>query len=172
MQTPRRRPRLWLVALLASVLAGGLITLGLVAPKLIDQLGEDSADPAASPSSNGAPGEIQIECAAVRHEYSAWKRSDANLARVPSITARDVFKFEMEQMLEAGKAFLKASSGYRDQPSKALATAIAEHNFDVSTLNLEGTLSGTVKPETYEKVKKSRQGVETGYETFLVLTCA
>lgn len=132
-----------------------------------------SGQPAGDPSpSRGLSAEVQAECLAIKHEYTLWKKTDPdfNLLRVSD--ARIVADMRMDSLSEAGDSFLKAATGYNDQPSRALALSISQHNYDLAVINLELTAANQITTENYDKARASRQAIEKNYESFLALTCA
>lgn len=165
----RRRPRLLLVAVLSLCLAAGIIALVALIPGLI----ASRTQPVSNASSgSGKPTEVQIQCAAIKHEYVAWKKTDVDFSLLTSSKERLVADMRMRSVSEATDAFHKAASGYTDHPSKDLALSISKHNYDLSVINLELTMSNVINVENHDKAKQSRHDVEKKYESLLVLTCA
>ncbi len=158
------------MALLVLGLTAGLITLAAVVPKLVDARTGAEAAPDASP--DGPLTEVQVECSAVKHEYVLWKRTDEDFNLLVSSKTRTVADMRMNSLSEAGKAFSKAAGGYKDEPSKNLATSILQHNYDLSVINLELVATNVINVENYDKARVSRREIEKNYESFLVLTCA
>lgn len=167
-----QKPRRWFGIKPEFVIAAAvIIAMGMMITAVFVFNGA-SNQPAQSSSPNGAPTEVQVECSAVKHEYVLWKRTDEDFNLLASSKTRLVADMRMDSLSEAGKAFSKAAGGYKDQPSRALALSISQHNYDLSVVNLELVATNVINVENYEKAGTSRREVETKYESFLVLTCA
>jgi hypothetical protein len=164
----RRQPRLLLATLAALALAAGIATLAVVVPKLDSSRAQPVGN---ASSSDGKPAEVQIQCANIKHAYTLWSKGRHDLETLPHLPA-DTANFEAKLLMDEGKKFLDAVSGHADQSSKELATTVAGYNVEIGFVRLGLQLAGTFDAEAYGKAKTSWQGVESAYESFLVLTCA
>lgn len=150
-------------------LAISLVLLGAVATAvgLGWRLGDQEPAVAAAAT---ASVETQLECTTIRREFDAWTNRTPGLTELPQW--RDVDPgFPIKSAMEDGDALYKAAHGYRDQPSKELALAVAEYNAEVSMLNVEITLGGKYTDANYDKAMSARSKVQQVYGSFAKQTC-
>ena len=169
---PKGRQRIWLlwipvavIALGLASVAGGYILAG--GPEPIRELLGMETKAADSTSSSV---ETQIECANIKHAHTVWRQGSLDIVLLESLPS-DFASIKVRDLGAQGKTFLDAVTGHKDQPSKRLATAIAEYNYHVSLLGIE-LIGGAFKGETYEQAIKSSDAVDAAYRDFAAATCA
>jgi len=168
----KKRQRAWLiwvpvavVALGLAAAAGGYVFAGGPEP-IRELLGMETK--ASDPASGST--EIQVECATIKHAYGIWRRGMTDLVildQLPPEFAAD----KLDDLGSQGKVLFDAVSGHPDQPSKQLAVAVADYNYNVTFLAVEA-LGGKFKDESYQAAIKSWDAVGAAYTTFVAETCA
>lgn len=145
--------------------AGGYVVAGGPGPirELLGMETKASVPPTASV-------ELQVECANIKHAYTVWHGRSMDIATLELLPS-DMAGFKLESLGNEGKDFLDAVTGHKDQPSKRLATAIADYNYQVSLVRLENQLGGSFKAETYQTAIKSSDAVDVAYRSFAAETC-
>lgn len=126
-----------------------------------------SASPSPSPSKSRDVN--QVECVNLDRAYNAWEGPNAPRA------AADVAGWNLgavEYAMEDGKTFLNAVTGYNDQPSKVLASAVAEYNFELSLANFQVTTGDAVDADQTEKVATAAGKVRDAYKAIGSSTCS
>ncbi len=166
---PKRRSRGLIIGAAAAVLVL-LVGVGLIAYTVGTRKGGTSPA-AAQPSTTTAAGPKanEVECVNVQRAYNAWNdlglpKSSADVVALNEVT--------MSILTDDAKAFLAAVTGYDDKPSKQLAVAIAQYNFDLGLVNLELSVKGKIEPgERPDTVFASMGKVHEAYRAFKAATC-
>lgn len=165
---PARKRR----ALIAAAAAIAVIAIAVIA-YAIGRGGSDPAPKAAAatsaPAATGRPAATQVECTNIDRAHNAW----AGLS-LPS-TAADVAALNevtVKMAMDDGENYLNAVEGYEDQPSKALASAIAAYNFELSLVNAQVTMGSDVDGEQATKVEQAVAAVADKYQTWHAATCS
>lgn len=156
---------------LAAIAATSILAIGAVI--LAWQFGwaaGGTATPAASNSASVLAAEKQLECITVKREHENWNRSAGKLLVMTPTAADNSLWFK--QLKTDGDAYLKAVSGYPDQPSKELAVAVAQYNFDLGLVSLDHQLNGKYATEKLDKALESAKVVLTSYDSFNTRQCA
>lgn len=125
-----------------------------------------SSAPAATPSTRSAAD--QVECTNIDRAHNAW----AGLS-LPS-TAADVKALNevtVKMAMDDGDSYLDAVKGYDDQPSKALASAIAAYNFELSLVNMQVTMGSEVDDDQAATVEQAVATVADKYQAWHVALC-
>lgn len=127
----------------------------------------DNKQPAAAATTSV---ERQVECTTVKREYDAWRKADGlgELDRLRKLGA----SFATKNALEEGRALAKAVTGYPDQPSKALAVAVATYNAEVSMLNLQAVAANDYDDESYQKAMAAQGDVNVAFNNFWSAICS
>lgn len=171
--TPPRKPRTGTIVLAGIAVA--VVVVALVAAGAIYVLlqAKSSTDqPTASAASATAMSvERQMECTGIKRGYDTWSDNPMNIGRLPDFKDLGA-DFIIKEAMEDGDALLKAVEGYDDQPSKALAVAVAEYNVEVSMLNLVFGMSGKYDDADYKKTIAARNKVRDAYNFFWAQICA
>lgn len=132
--------------------------------------GEPTAAPfAGTKTTSTLDAAAQVECVNIERAYNAW-----NTLRRPH-TAADVAalnKFTVKRVMEDGKSFLDAVTGYPDQASKVLASAIAEYNVELAMVNVQATMNGEIGDEQARKTGTAASEVEGAYQAWKSSTCS
>lgn len=168
--TPPRERRTWIIALVGvAVLALALGVAGVVYGLSQKNAGGDPPPaPAAAVATMSV--ERQMECTSIKRGYDAWSSSPITISSLPDVKDMAA-EFVIKEVMEDGDALLKAVEGYDDQPSKALAVAVAEYNVEVGMLNVVFGLSGKYDDADYKKTIAARNKVRDAYNFFWAQTC-
>ena len=165
------RRRTWAVATAAAVaviaIAGVAYALGRGGSDPAPRTAAATSAPSAS-ATTGRPAAVQVECTNIDRAHNAW----AGLS-LPS-TAADVKALNevtVKMAMDDGKDYLNAVEGYDDQPSKGLAVAIAEYNFELSIVNVQVTMGSRADAEQAAKVEQAVAAVAEKYQTWRTETC-
>jgi len=144
-----------------------LIVTGIVAALAVSGAGigyvvADAAEPAATENPSS------IECANIERAYNAWNSSLRLRTAYQFTYANEV---ELATEMDDQKALYQAVSGYDDQPSKVLATAIATFGADLAVLNAQLVIADDIDPGQADRVAKSRAKVIQDYQAWKAATC-
>ncbi|MEU5962637.1 hypothetical protein ABZ777_15625 [Micromonospora parva] len=128
-----------------------------------------TASPAPSSSASTRPAAIEVECANIDRAHNAWDgpRRAASAAQVALWN-----EGEAKAAMEGGEDYLKAVSGYQDQPSKVLARAVAEYNYELSVVNVEAVIGDGISEEQAGKAAAAAGSVGDAYRAWRSATCA
>lgn len=127
-------------------------------------------DPPSTPSAGPRLAvQTQVECETIRHAHEVWEPGRAGLDRLP--TRGEATAYEAGGIADQGEAFLDATKGYEDQPSRELALAIAAYNYQFGDVVLKLKVEGILDQAAYGKSVSAWQDVEASYGRFLHLTC-
>lgn len=162
--TRRRRP----VILTGVALA--VVAVALTAYLLGRGGGSDTAE-GSSPSAvaaTGLPAAVQIECANVDRARLAWVQGQTLHTTEDAAAAR---KIDVEMAMDDTTAYLRAVEGYADQPAKALVSAIAQYNVELSLLNAELTITGKGSEGAAMSVAVAARKVHDAYSAWQNETC-
>ncbi|MEK8109204.1 hypothetical protein NKG94_39870 [Micromonospora sp. M12] len=135
---------------------------------------EPSAAPSSSPTAASAsatvrPAAIEVECANIDRAHNAWDGP----RRAESATEVTLWnELEIKMAMEGGEDYLKAVSGYEDQPSKVLARAVAEYNYELSVVNVEAVIGDGISEEQADKAAAAAGSVADAYRAWRSGTCA
>jgi hypothetical protein len=109
----------------------------------------------------------EVECVNVDRAYSAWASfRPSSAGEVAALNLGGV-----QREADKGKTFLDDVTGYSDQPSKVLASAVAAYNFEVSLGNLQTSLDGQMKAEQAAKIAAAGQKIDLAYQAWRTGTC-
>ncbi|MGC5018999.1 hypothetical protein [Micromonospora sp. DT47] len=130
-------------------------------------------EPSAAPSpstaaTTGRPAAIEIECANIDRAHRAWQGPPVPQS---AVDAAGITELDVKMAMEDGEAYLRAVEGHADQPSKALASAIAQYNLDLAILNAELTIGGKADDKTALAVAVAARKVHDDYAAWQNATC-
>ncbi len=170
MPTPPRKRRTGLIVgvAVAVLAAAGLTTVAVLL------VGSEREKPAAAAATSAAASPtvdqaIVVECTNVARAYKAWLGLDlpSTVGEVQGMNA-----FRIQGLMEDGDQLFSQVEGYTDQPSKALAVAVAEYNLALSTANVYVTIGDGMSAEQANDVVRTMNTVQSSYSAFRSTTCA
>lgn len=171
MPTPPRKRRTGLIV--AVVLVAVLAAAGLTAAAFL-LVGSERGGPAAAAATSVAAGQAVdqatvVECTNVARAYTAWLQTQqtATVGEVEALSA-----FHLQGLMEDGDQLLSQVKGYTDQPSKALAAAVAEYNLALAVANTDAVIGDGVTGEHADKVVAGSVAIQSSYSAFRSTTCS
>ncbi|MBG6070061.1 hypothetical protein [Micromonospora ureilytica] len=131
--------------------------------------GATATSSAPSASTSTRPAAVEVECVNIDRAHNAWDgpRRAQSAAEVAGWNELDI-----KMAMETGEDYLKAVSGYESQPSKTLAVAIAEYNFELSLVNAEAVIGDRIGEEQAGKAAAAAGSVGDAYRAWRSATCA
>ncbi|MFI6819709.1 hypothetical protein ACIBJE_02005 [Micromonospora sp. NPDC050187] len=134
-----------------------------------DETGQPTAAASSSaPAATSAAPRNEVECVNINRAHNAWERPSL-LRTADEIAAMN--EGAVRLAMEDGKNYLNAVTGYDDQPSKELASAIAQYNVEISFVNLQVVMGDGVDQEQAEKTAAAVAKVMNSYQAWKTATC-
>ncbi|MEW2382306.1 hypothetical protein AB0873_09470 [Micromonospora sp. NPDC047707] len=133
-----------------------------------EQTATASATSPTAAATTGRPAAIEVECTNIDRAHNAWE--GPSLATTAAEFA-DFNELDAKMAMDDGKTYLDAVSGYTDQPSKELATAIAQYNYELSLVNVQVVIGDGVSAEQASKTADAVTKVVQSYNAWKAATC-
>ncbi|MEO3922997.1 hypothetical protein ABGB07_03825 [Micromonosporaceae bacterium B7E4] len=150
---------------IALFVAAGIATFAIVGAGIGLIVAETSGARATAVAATSNPN--AIECANIDRAYQAW-----SIGRL-----RDMYEYEaaaephLLDEIEDQKALLQAVSGYPDQASKELATAVATFGVELALLNTEVVIAGNASLDQASVVTDAQKALRAAYSKWKAATC-
>jgi hypothetical protein len=104
------------------------------------------------------------QCIGIRRAYEAWLNAlSSNL---------DFNEVGYSRVSDAGKRLLEDVSGWDDQPSKDLAVAVSQYNYELALANAQYVIGGKLEPGQADKMTEAMSATGDAYSQLLAATCA
>lgn len=110
----------------------------------------------------------EVECVNINRAHNAW---DGPGLLYTATQIADMNDLQTKMAMEAGKKYLDDVTGYDDQPSKELASAIAAYNFEIALVNAQVVIGGGVKADQAKKTEDAVAKVISSYRAWKSATC-